>query len=60
MKPIDIKKVKESKKVLTVMENTKRVIQQSDDDEWKAELNRDQIKKIENAFFEEMKELKYL
>ena len=38
MKPIDIKKVKESKKVLTVMENTKRVIQQSDDDEWKAEL----------------------
>ena len=29
-------------------------------DEWKTELNKDQIKKIENAFFEEMKELKYL
>ena len=29
-------------------------------DEWKSQLNKDQIKKIENAFFEEMRELKYL
>ena len=29
-------------------------------DEWKIKLNKHQIKKIENAFFNEMKELKYL
>ena len=29
-------------------------------DEWKSQLNKEQIKKIENTFFEEMKELKYL
>ena len=29
-------------------------------DEWKSQLNKGQIKKIENAFFEEMRELKYL
>ena len=29
-------------------------------DEWKIKLNKQQIKKIENAFFNEMKELKYL
>ena len=29
-------------------------------DEWKTELNKNQIKKIENAFSDEMKDLKYL
>ena len=29
-------------------------------DEWKSQLNKDQIEKIENAFFDEMRELKYL
>ena len=29
-------------------------------DEWKSKLNKNQIKKIEGSFFEEMKELKYL
>ena len=29
-------------------------------DEWKNKLNKDLIKKIENNFYEEMKELKYL
>ena len=29
-------------------------------DEWKSKLNKKQIKKIEDSFFEEMKELNYL
>ena len=42
------------------LKNEKKFFRKGLVDEWKSQLNKDQIKKIENAFFEEMRELKYL